>query len=129
MEATDLAVELGALAKHSCSCCGRESETVHGYLYDESGTTTVYFAGYTYGHHERRANLLLSVGAWGEGTAPTDRIAIAMQVIRIATGWSSHFPQPKHRLGTGKKFLDRCEVPSRSPTSIGCSIENWPRSP
>ena len=79
-ERDDLAIELGDVAKHHCPCCEKESETVHGYLYDTTGATSVYLAGYTHGHPERRTNMVLSVGGWGEGTTPADRTAIALQV-------------------------------------------------
>jgi hypothetical protein len=78
---TGLEIELGDLATHRCPCCERASETVHGFLYDRSGATSVYFAGYTHGHPERRANMALSIGGWGEGTTPADRRAIALEVV------------------------------------------------
>jgi hypothetical protein len=76
----DLRIELGDLASFSCPDCGRDSATVHGYLYDINGETSVYFAGFTHGHPERRANMLVSLGGWGEGKTAEDRIAIPLQV-------------------------------------------------
>jgi hypothetical protein len=77
----DLSIELGSTATFECPCCGRTSTTVHGYLWDSTGATTVYFAGYTSGHPDLRMNLLLSVGEWGEGTTPDQRRAIPMQYL------------------------------------------------
>jgi hypothetical protein len=101
----ELIVELGDLAKYNCSCCGMESETVHGFLYGPDGTTTVYFAGYTCGHAERRANLVLSVGGWGEGTTPEDRTAIALQVRSVDGAIEFEFPPAATSPWHGKGFL------------------------
>jgi hypothetical protein len=87
-----LTIELGDAATYSCPCCMRESETVHGFLYDDAGETAVYFAGYTHGHTVRRANLALSIGGWGEGTTPADRRSVALQVSANAEGLTYIFP-------------------------------------
>jgi hypothetical protein len=36
---TDIKLETGGLATHDCPCCGRRSETVHGFLYKDDGAT------------------------------------------------------------------------------------------
>jgi hypothetical protein len=105
-EDVDLAIELGEVAKYRCPCCERESETVHGFLYDRSGATFVYFAGYTHGHPERRANMVLSVGAWGEGTTPADRKAIALQVYSVKRGLVFTFPPAETSPWYRKEFKD-----------------------
>jgi len=75
-----LEFEPGEVAVHTCACCGMDSETVHGFLYGPGGETTVFFAGYTRGHPERWASMVLSVGGWGDDTTPADRRAIPLQV-------------------------------------------------
>lgn len=105
MNESDLAVELGDLATYLCPCCGRKSETVHGYLYDKAGATSVYFAGYTHGHPERRANMVLSVGGWGEGTTPEDRQAIALQAVSDGGRKSFTFLPVKASPWYGQAFL------------------------
>lgn len=75
-----LEFEPGEVATHTCACCGMDSDTVHGFLYGPGGETTVYFAGYTRGHPERWASMVLSVGGWGDDTPPADRRAIPLQV-------------------------------------------------
>ena len=102
---TDLAIELGETATHWCPCCERESETVHGYIWDPTGTTSVYFAGYTQGHPELRANLLLSVGGWGEGTTPADRRAFALQVVASNQELTFTFPEPETSPWYGDELL------------------------
>jgi hypothetical protein len=92
---TDITLEIGGVATHDCPCCGRRSETVHGFLYRPDGATSVYFAGYTLGHPERHVDMLLSVGGWGEGTTPADRQSIALQAIAKDDGVTFTFPSPE----------------------------------
>ena len=105
------AIELGDVSKFLCPCCQRESETVHGFLYDERGDTSVYFAGYTHGHPERRANFILSIGGWGEGTSPDDRRAIAMQILATGQGHMFTFPPAESSPWYGEEFLGRLMQP------------------
>jgi hypothetical protein len=111
--AADLKIELGDTAKFSCPCCGRASETVHGFLYDPTGETSVYFAGYTPGHPRRRANMVLSVGGWGDGKNAEDRTAIALEAS-FGTGQDDvefKFPPAETSPWYGKRFLGRMLEP------------------
>src|SRR3954468_2404921 len=102
---SDVKIEFGGAAPYQCPCCGRQSETVHGYLYRSDGTTSVYLAGFTHGHPERRANMVLSVGAWGEGTTPAERKAIALQAIAQGGAITFSFPPPESSPWSGTDFL------------------------
>lgn len=63
-----------------CADCGRRTRTVWGYAYAGGNTPhAVYFARWTPGHVERGAQLLVSVGAWGEGTSSEDRSAVGLE--------------------------------------------------
>jgi hypothetical protein len=110
---TGFGIELGDVAKYQCPCCERESETVHGFLYDSTGATSVYFAGYTHGHPERRANLVLSVGGWGEGTTPADRNSIALQVVSGGKGLTFTFPPAETSPWYRKEYLGTMLSPDR----------------
>ncbi len=101
----ELAIDLGDTATHQCPCCGRESTTVHGYLYDETGETSVYFAGYAHGHPERRANMVVSIGGWGEGMMPADRKSIALQVVFDGRSKKFVFPAAETSPWYGEEFL------------------------
>lgn len=98
-------IELGDVATYQCPCCGQQSETVHGYLYDDTGDTTVYFVGYTRGHLTRGANLVLSVGGWGEGMGPDDRHAVPLVVTWAKPGESLIFVDAETSPWYGETFL------------------------
>lgn len=100
-----LQIELGDTAKYRCSCCDKESRTVHGFLSDSTGQTSVYFAGYTQGHPEKRLNVVLSVGGWGEGTSPSDRRAIPLKVAIVDDRLTFAFPRAEDSPWYGEEFL------------------------
>jgi len=108
-----LSLELGDIATHQCPCCGRESNTVHGFLYDDTGETSVYFAGYAHGHPERRANMVLSVGGWGEGTTPSDRESVALQVVVDGRSKVFVFPAAETSPWYGETFLGQMRAPEQ----------------
>ena len=111
-----LEIELGGVASYECPCCKLDSLTVHGFLYDSNGATSVYFAGYTHGHPNRRANLVLSVGGWGEGTTPADRKAIAMQAFLDDHGMTFTFPPSETSPWYGEDFLGAMSSPEQLST-------------
>lgn len=106
-------IELGGMSRHECPCCKLDSYTVHGFLYEKTGTTSVYFAGYTYGHQKRRANLVLSIGDWGEGTTPAHRKAIAMQAFLDDQAITFTFPHAKTSPWYGEGFLGTMSSPEQ----------------
>ena len=119
---TAVNIELGDAAAHDCPCCGKKSETVHGFLYGRDGATSVYFAGYTHGHPERRANMLLSVGGWGEGTTEADRRAVALQATAEAGRFILTSRHRKPRPGWERPSWDLCKAQTSYPTTSGCGL-------
>jgi hypothetical protein len=70
-----------------CDCCGRDSRTVAGLVYDQGAAAAAYWMQWTEGHlSDTGANLDLVLGEWGEGTSPADRYAIAMVHRQQADG-------------------------------------------
>lgn len=106
-EQPTLSIELGDVATYHCPCCDGHSETVHGFLYDDTGATAVYFIGYTLEHSVRRANVLVSIGGWGEGTTASDRHAIAMQVGLAEDELAFEFVPPETSPWYREEFLGR----------------------
>jgi len=116
MDNGGLEIELGGVSRYECPCCKLDSQTVHGFLYESSGATSVYFAGYTHGHPQRRANLVLSIGGWGEGTTPADRKAIAMQAFIGDQGITFTFPLSETSPWYGEDFLGTMLNPEQLST-------------
>lgn len=65
--------------------CGRNTRSVWGYISNSAGARAVYFIRWTDGHLERGAQLIVSIGPWGEGTKPNARVAFGLE-CRVDTG-------------------------------------------
>ena len=74
-------VEPEAPTKQStCEQCGGTNQLLHGYVYDDDHAHGVYFVEWCDGDHPRRAAFLtLGLGAFGEGTGPSDRMAFCIE--------------------------------------------------
>ena len=68
------AIEPDGAAEHGpCADCGATTRSVWGHVSDANGARAVYFIRWTDGHLERGAQLIVSIGAWGEGATPAGR--------------------------------------------------------
>lgn len=97
-------------------------------MYEDGGATAVYFAGYTHGHPVRRANMVLSVGGWGEGTGPKDRRAIAMQVANLGDDLVFTFPEADSSPWYGEDFLGTMSEPDELSDDDRVRFEELARS-
>lgn len=78
--AQKLIVEPDGEAIHEpCADCGHSTRSVWGYISDERGARAVYFIRWTEGHLERGAQLIVSIGAWGDGARPQDRRCVGIE--------------------------------------------------
>jgi hypothetical protein len=133
IDVSTLKVELGDISSFSCPCCKGESETVHGYLFDRTGETAVYLAGYTASHAPRRLNMVLSVGGWGEDPlpgedVPRERIAIPLRADVSSEPASIDFVEPEDSPWFGEVFLGatlRAEELSDELRSLAGRLANF----
>ena len=62
-----------------CDCCGHESRSIAGLVYEQGGACAAYQMHWTVNHlSDTGANLDLVLGAWGEGTSAEDRYAVSL---------------------------------------------------
>jgi len=69
-----------------CSCCGKMTRRVWGYVSDSEVTLAAYFVGWTPGHEDHTANFDFIVGKWGPGAGTGDRKAVAVAFRHLPTG-------------------------------------------
>ena len=63
----------------NCACCGRDSRSVAGLIYEGEAALAAYWMHWTVGHlSDPGANLDLVLGQWGDGTSAEDRFAVAL---------------------------------------------------
>jgi hypothetical protein len=75
-----LEIEPGAASKHRCSCCGKQSHVLRGYVSRDGDAYAVDRAGDTEKHTPEEATLLVSIGDWTQGSTPADRVSVIMKV-------------------------------------------------
>jgi len=63
-----------------CDCCGDEMVRLTRFVYQNGDAFAVYYAKFTKTHDDKVVYGLISVGGWGEGTGPDDRLAFPFRI-------------------------------------------------
>lgn len=62
-----------------CECCGHESRSIAGLVFEQGGACAAYWMQWTVNHlSDTGANLDIVLGAWGEGTSAAGRYAVSL---------------------------------------------------
>ena len=91
-----------------CDCCGGVTTTLTRFVYRDGAAHAVYYAAFSDNHPDRFASALVSVGRWGEGSTPDQRVSFCLRLWTSAdqhnvqvvdpseVGWSeAHITGPK----------------------------------
>jgi hypothetical protein len=90
-----LTIEVGEGIRWSaCAKCGRETQYVHGYVYDEGTPLAVYHASLPHGHVGDRARFLVSIGDWDESSSAVQRERATIDVRLIPKEVQMGFADP-----------------------------------
>src|SRR5947209_8342665 len=82
-----LTLEPGGEATHgACADCGATTRSVWGFISNRNGARATYFIRWTDGHLDRGAELLVSIGCWGAGSLPANRVAFGLDCQLDTTG-------------------------------------------
>jgi hypothetical protein len=76
-----LRIELGETQKSTCHCCGKDSVTVHGFIYRNEKPHAVYYGGWAIAHPKRYISMAVAVGRWDEGSGVKDRTSFGLNVF------------------------------------------------
>jgi hypothetical protein len=63
-----------------CECCGNSTVRLTRFVYRDGDAYAVYYAQFTPGHEPKRLSGLVSLGKWGEGGEPEDRLAFPFRI-------------------------------------------------
>ena len=86
-----------------CECCGKESRSVWGYIYQGSDALAAYFVHWTRGTATHSPNFDFLVGTWGEDSGKDKRLI----------AWVFH---PTHESGGSFMAIDAANRPgAKSP--------------
>lgn len=68
-----------------CECCDGLTVRVTGFVSRGDDAFAIYYARYSTNHPEGELGMLVSLGAWGEGSAPSQRTAFYCRVRAVST--------------------------------------------
>jgi hypothetical protein len=84
----DRTIELaGSKEMGPCECCGTDTRRVWGYVHRGMEPEAAYFVEWTLGKVDGHgAHFDLIVGQWGDGTGPSDKVAVSLEFRRTERG-------------------------------------------
>ncbi len=81
-----LTIEMGEEVKTQiCADCGKESQSVRGFVYDDGDAYSVYLAVIYTGHKDKLVALAVGIGDWDEGAGPESRRSVTIFIRRSPT--------------------------------------------
>src|SRR5262245_54837789 len=63
-----------------CSCCGGRTTSLTRFVYKNGDAHAIYYARFSDNHPMRSVLATVSLGEWGEGANPGQRVAFALQL-------------------------------------------------
>lgn len=63
-----------------CICCGGRTTSLTRFVYRDGDAHAIYYARFSDNHADRVVLATVSIGEWGEGTKPDERVAFAMEI-------------------------------------------------
>ena len=73
-----------------CQCCGGRTTSLTRFVYNDANAYAVYFARFSDNHAERVVKALVSIGEWGAGSGPQQRVAFALELRSGAEHYEVH---------------------------------------
>ena len=114
-------IELADPVTGSCQCCGAPTIQLARFVRRNGEHFAVYRALLAHGPHERRADLVISLGDWTETASPSDRVTFACHLTAAQDNFNVGFVKPQQTLWTSGNLDEFCREtrPSSIPGSIG----------
>jgi hypothetical protein len=63
-----------------CECCGGRTTSLTRFVYRDGDAHAIYYARFSNNHSEHVVVATISIGEWGEGETPEDRVAFALEL-------------------------------------------------
>ena len=68
-----------------CDCCGGMTVSLTRFVFEDGDAHAVYYARFGEQHEPRVVEAVVSIGEWGEGTGPWDRVAFPLRLRAVET--------------------------------------------
>jgi hypothetical protein len=97
-----------------CDCCGGVTVSLTRFVYEDGDAYAIYYARFGEQHDPRVVEAVVSVGEWGEGTGPWDRVAFPLRLRAAETEYQvtvvNAAESPWHGVDLLGRMLDREEA-------------------
>lgn len=90
-----------------CPCCSGRTTRLTRFVYSDGNPHAVYYASYSDRHPEKWISVLVSLGEWGEGSKPKDRVAVPLRIRSTAAEYQVSLVDATESPWHGTKFLGR----------------------
>ena len=75
-----LTIEFSEPSSLKCDCCGGLTTSLTRFVYLDGNAYAIYYARFGVAHEPRVVEAVVSIGEWGEGSGPWDRVAFPLRV-------------------------------------------------
>jgi hypothetical protein len=75
-----LTIEFSESTSVKCECCGGVTRSLTRFVYEDGDAYAIYYARFGVAHEPRVVEAVVSIGEWGEGAGPWDRVAFPLRV-------------------------------------------------
>jgi hypothetical protein len=75
-----LTFEFKAPNSAKCECCGGITTALTRFVYQDGAAYAIYYARFGVTHEPRVVEAVVSIGEWGEGSGPWDRVAFPLRL-------------------------------------------------
>lgn len=93
-----------------CECCGGRTTRLTRFVRSDGDAYAIYYALFSDGHPGRAVSVTVSIGEWGEGSTPDQRVAFALELRATDS---------QYQVG----IVDADQSPWREATFIGRTLD------
>lgn len=97
-----------------CACCGGRTTRLTRFVYQDGDAYAIYYALLADNHPGHAVSVTVSIGEWGEGSTPEQRVAFALEVrasdSQYQTGVVDAVQSPWREAKFIGRTLDRVEA-------------------
>jgi hypothetical protein len=109
-----LTIEFSEPTSMKCECCGGITKSLTRFVYEDGDAYAIYYARFGVAHEPRVVEAVVSLGEWGEGSGPWDRLAFPFRLRATESEYQVTVVDPGESPWQGVtllgRMLDRAEA-------------------
>jgi len=90
-----------------CNHCGGKSINLTRFVYEDGNAYAVYYASFSDNHPDKTVSVVVSLGDWGEGTTPEQRVAFPISMRSNKGKYEVMLTEPDESQWKDSKILGR----------------------